>query len=49
MHADWALSRIGGRQAVDALEYGLSVEEHPAVVEEIDMALHESKELVRSA
>ena len=38
-HAAWALGRIGGREASEALESALAREEDPAVREEIEMSL----------
>lgn len=40
-HAAWALGRIGGRQAAEALETARAREDDPQVLEEIDMALAE--------
>ena len=47
-HAAWALGRIGGRQAADALESALPHEEDPEVIEEIEHALAQVGEAVRS-
>ena len=47
-HAAWALGRIGGRQAEGALESALPHEEDPEVIEEIEHALAQVGEAVRS-
>ena len=41
-HSAWALGRIGGQNAIEALEGALSLEQEPRVVEEIDAALVEA-------
>ena len=47
-HAAWALGRIGGGDAVEALEASLSDEEDPDVIEEVRTALGDVREVVRS-
>ena len=42
-HAAWALGRLGGEEAAQALERGLAKERDPNVVEEIEAALAEVK------
>ena len=42
LHAAWALGRIGGREAEEALQSALSCEDDPEVREEIEMSLGES-------
>lgn len=39
MHAAWALGRIGGLQAMEALQIAQTLENHPDVTEEIEEAL----------
>jgi epoxyqueuosine reductase len=39
MHAAWALGRIGGQEASDALQAALACESDAAVIEEIELAL----------
>ena len=48
MHAAWALGRIGGRRAEEALRSALDREADPEVVEEIEEALVELTQAVRS-
>ena len=48
MHAAWALGRIGGSQATEALQAALSTEEDPEVAEEMELALAECAEAVKS-
>jgi epoxyqueuosine reductase len=48
MHAAWALGRIGGTRAEEALRSALAGEREPEVVEEIETALAEVGEAVRS-
>ena len=40
-HAAWALGRIGGEQAIAALQAALDHEEDSKVVEEIELVLQE--------
>ena len=47
-HAAWALGRIGGWDALEALEASLSDEEDPDVIEEVRTALAELREVTRS-
>ena len=47
-HAAWALGRIGGGQAAEALESALSHEEDSEVIEEIEHALAQVGDAVRS-
>ena len=42
-HAAWALGRIGGREASDALQSALDTETHNEVIAEIRLALEETK------
>ena len=49
MHAAWALGRIGGRAATEALASAAANERHSEVIEEIEEALGTSSEPVRSA
>ena len=48
MHAAWALGRIGGRRADEALRSALEGEADPEVVEEIEEALADLTQPVRS-
>ena len=48
LHAAWALGRIGGRQATEALESALVRENNPEVAEEVLMSLAELRDRVRS-
>ena len=41
LHAAWALGRIGGREAAEALQTALACEEHPSAREEISLTLAE--------
>ena len=49
LHAAWALGRIGGPAASEALETTRLHEDDPSVAEEIEMSLAEMREAVRSA
>ena len=42
LHAAWALGRIGGRPAAEALEAALAQDQEPSVREEIEMSLAEA-------
>ena len=48
MHAAWALGRIGGRAAAEALDAALEREEDSDVVEEVELAMGELADPVRS-
>jgi epoxyqueuosine reductase len=48
-HAAWALGQIGSTEAIEALEKRLSVEDDPAVKEEIEAALVEGERLRTAA
>ena len=49
LHAAWALGRIGGQQAREALEAALAREGDAEVIEEIELALSDLKQATRSA
>ena len=48
MHAAWALGRIGGAQAAEALRSAAAIEDDTDVLEEIEMALDDLREPARS-